>query len=101
MADLTPEILKELVFRAVREALESRPSAWPRWLPIKEAARYSGLSPSTLRRLAREGEIYARNLNGGKLLFDRESIDDFMLRDRAEIEVRLDRLRRAGLCLKA
>ncbi len=96
--ELTPEELWEVVFRAVREALESRPSAWPRWLPIKEAARYSGLSPATLRRLAREGEIYAKNLNGGKLLFDRESIDEFMLQDRAELEAQLDRFRRLGLC---
>ena len=96
--ELRPETLRALIQEAVREALECRPSAWPRWLPIKEAARYSGLSPATLRKLAREGEIYARNLNGGKLLFDRESIDDFMLRDRAEIKARLDHFLRSGLC---
>ncbi len=92
------EFLRKIIQEAVQEALESRPFAWPRWLPIREASRYSGLSPATLRRLAREGEIYARNLNGGKLLFDRESIDAFMLQDRAEIEAQLDRFRRSGLC---
>ena len=96
--ELTPEALRALIQEAVREALESRPSAWPRWLPIKEAARYSGLSPATLRKLAREGEVYAKNLNGGKLLFDRESIDEFMLRDRAELSAQLARFRRLGLC---
>ena len=94
MPELTPETIKRIVLEAVREALESRPSAWPRWLPIKEAARYSGLSEKTLRRLAKDGEIYAtQSPGGGKLLFDRESIDEYLLREKARLKAHLDLIR--------
>ena len=94
MPELTPETIKRIVLEAVREALESRPSAWPRWLPIKEAARYSGLSEKTLRRLAKDGEIYAvESPGGGKLLFDRESIDEYFLREKARLKAHLDLIR--------
>ncbi len=92
MQELTPETIKTLIYEAVREALSSLPTAWPRWLPSKEASRYSGLSEKTLRRLAQEGEIYATSIGGGKLLFDRESIDEFLLKQQREIKAKTDSL---------
>jgi len=91
---LTPEAIKQIVFEAIREALPSLPSEWPRWLPTKEAVRYSGLSEKTLRRLAQEGEIYATSINGGKLLFDRYSIDEFLLKQQKEVKVKAESIAR-------
>ena len=90
------ERILKLLRQAVREEL-SRIQTWPRWLPTKAAARYSGLSEWKLRELYRAGEIYAKNVGGGKLLFDRESIDDYMLQDKAVVRKHLDRLKRSGL----
>ena len=96
---LTPETIKELVYEAVREALASQPTAWPRWLPAREASRYSGLSAKKLRELARAGEIYAvESPGGGKLLFDRESIDEYFLREKARLRAHLDLLKRSRVC---
>ena len=91
------EMEKQFIKDAIKEALQEAGMGWPRWLPTGMASRYSGLSAKTLRRLAREGEIYATNPGGGKLLFDRESIDTFMLKERAEIQIHLDRLKHIAL----
>ena len=88
----------ELLRQALREELSRITGGWPRWLPTKEAVRYSVLSAWKLRELARSGEIYAKNIGGGKLIFDRESIDDYMLREKALLKAHLDRLKRSGLC---
>ena len=90
------ERILELLRQAVREEI-SRIQIWPRWLPTKAAVKYSGLSAWKLRELARSGEIYARNIGGGKLVFDRQSIDEYMLRDKALLHKHLDRLERNGL----
>ena len=93
MQALTPETIKQIVQEAIkealREALSSLPTSYPRWLPSKEASRYSGLSEKTLRRLAQEGEIYATSIGGGKLLFDRESIDEFLLKQQKEVKAKV------------
>ena len=78
---------------AIKEAIQEAGIGWPRWMPSKMASRYSGLSEKTLRRLAKEGEIYATSVNGGKLLFDKESIDAFMLREKAELHIHLDHIK--------
>ena len=92
---LTPEIIKQIVFEAIQEAFSSLPSEWPRWLPSKEASRYSGLSEKTLRRLADEGEIYAvKSPGGGKLLFDRYSIDEFLLKQQKEVRLKTENITR-------
>ena len=62
---------------------------WPRWLSTELASRYSSLSGKTLRRLYKEDKIYAKSLGGGKFLFDRESIDEYMLREKMELRVGL------------
>ncbi|AEH45833.1 hypothetical protein Thein_1979 [Thermodesulfatator indicus DSM 15286] len=86
------ELLQEL-----REEI-ARLQTWPRWLPIRDAVRYSGLSEKKLRELAREGEIYATKPGGGKLIFDRESIDDYFLREKARIKAHLELFKRSGIC---
>ncbi|MCD6490099.1 MAG: helix-turn-helix domain-containing protein [Thermodesulfobacterium sp.] len=94
MQQLTPEIIKQIVQEAIQEALSSLSSEWPRWLPSKEASRYSGLSEKTLRRLAQEGEIYATSVGGGKLLFDRYSIDEFLLKQQKEVRLKAENITR-------
>jgi len=79
--NLALEVLKEAV-REVIFCVEKR------WLTTREAVRYSALSEKTLRKLAREGEIYATSVGGGKLLFDRYSIDEFLLKQNREVKVR-------------
>ena len=91
---LTPEIIKQIVFEAIQEALSSLPSEWPRWLSSKKASYYSGLSEKTLRRLAQEGEIYATSVGGGKFLFDRYSIDEFLLKQQKEVRLKAENITR-------
>lgn len=55
-----------------------------RWLPLKRAAAYAGLSPNTLRKYADEGLIRARRTEGGHRRFDRESIDEFYNRQEVD-----------------
>ena len=62
------EKLKKILKETLMDLGVGTPS-WPRWMPSKMASRYSGLSDKTLRRLAREGEIYAVNIGGKKFLY--------------------------------
>jgi excisionase family DNA binding protein len=89
LKEIIKETIQEVLYELLSEFLPRfEYSQYPRWLPSKEASRYSGLSEKTLRKLAREGEIYATSVGGGKLLFDRMSIDEFLLRQRKEISVK-------------
>lgn len=56
----------------------------PRWLKLKQAVIYSGLSPNTLRKYADEGVIKASRTQGNQRRFDRESIDRFYERDQVD-----------------
>ena len=84
------EIIKETIQEVLHELLfEILPRfEYSQYLPSKEASHYSGLSEKTLRKLASEGEIYATSVGGGKLLFDRMSIDVVLHRLRKEISVK-------------
>jgi len=100
MQALTPETIKQIVQEAIkealREALSSLPTSYPRWLPTREAVKYSGLSKDILYKLAEEGEIYAvKSPGGGKLLFDRLSIDEYLLKDKHQFKVHLDRIKKS------
>jgi len=86
------EKLKKILKETLMDLGVGTPS-WPRWMPSKMASRYSGLSDKTLRRLAREGEIYAVNIGGKKFLFDKESIDEYLLKEKAELQIHLDRIK--------
>ncbi|RLI86747.1 MAG: hypothetical protein DRP01_03525 [Archaeoglobales archaeon] len=87
------EIIKEI--QEIKYLLRSQ--TWPRWLPTKLAAKYSGLSANKLRQLYKEGEIYAKDI-GGKLIFDRESIDEYFLKDKAKLKIYLDKIKSPSLC---
>ncbi len=90
---------EQQIFELLQELREeiARLQSWPRWLPTKAAVRYSGLSEKKLRELVREGEIYATNPGGGKLIFDRESIDEYLLREKARIKAHLELFKRWGV----
>lgn len=47
------------------------------WIGIKEAAAYSGLSKSTLRRAVRRGSLKCSR-RAGKLLFKRADVDRWL-----------------------
>ncbi|WP_285905796.1 helix-turn-helix domain-containing protein [Pseudodesulfovibrio pelocollis] len=65
----------------------------PRWLPLKTAVVYSGLSHNTLRKYADEGIIHADKTEGGHRRFDRESIDRYFNRTENETLARFKELR--------
>lgn len=48
-----------------------------RWITIREASEYSGLSNSTLRRAIKKGELKSSKQTG-KLMFKRSWIDNFL-----------------------
>ena len=75
MPELTPEIIKILVYEAVREAL-AEAGVPPRWLTLREACQYARVSKNTLKKLIEEGHITAKRLEG-KWIIDRFSIDAF------------------------
>ena len=48
-----------------------------KWLTIKQAILYTGLSDSTIRRAVRKGILKQGN-RGGKLVFKRSNIDRWL-----------------------
>lgn len=46
-----------------------------RWLTTGEASRHLNIAPITLRRWIKDGKIKPRRTPGGKLRFQRESLD--------------------------
>lgn len=74
------KILKSVVKEVMQELFTSR------WLTTKEAVKYSKLSEKTLRKFYRQGEIYAVQI-GNKLIWDKESIDNFLLQDEKKINL--------------
>jgi len=100
LKEIIKETIQEVLYELLSEFLPRfEYSQYPRWLPSKEASRYSGLSEKTLRRLAQEGEIYATSVGGGKLLFDRYSIDDFLLKQQREVKLKVDAITKEALRL--
>lgn len=93
MPEVNLEHIERLIERAVRKAMAEVVLSWPRWLKTTQAARYSGLSAKTLRRLAREGEIKAYR-HGKDLVFDRESIDQYFLRQEAEVQAHFEEVKK-------
>ena len=54
--------------------------SWRPWMPLKEAAEYAGVSPKTLRKLLdEEGIIY--KVIGGKIVVNRQSLDEYLESD--------------------
>ncbi len=49
-----------------------------RWLTIESAARYSDLSPESLRRLIAAGKLTAHRPRKGRILIDRRQLDQYI-----------------------
>lgn len=48
-----------------------------KWLTLAQACEYTGRSPTTLKRKAKEGRIVGHKPESSQWQFDRESIDCF------------------------
>jgi len=67
IADLTAAV-RELTARVDAQT-------WPRWLSVQEAARYTSLSPRSIRYLVAAGRVTPSRAVRGKLLIDRLQLD--------------------------
>ena len=65
------------------EGKESNPDqpSWDELITLKEAAKFSGLSYSHMRRLAREGTIWAKKM-GTTWLTTEHAVNQYLARDR-------------------
>ena len=50
----------------------------PAWLTVQQSARYSSLSPETIRKLIRDGKLPASRPVAGRLVISREKLDEFL-----------------------
>ena len=65
----------------------------PRWLKLRQASQYSTIGIKRLKKLAEAGEVYARQGNDrGDWIFDKESIDKYMLAPGKEHKARSEKL---------
>lgn len=58
-----------------------------RYLSIRNAAKYSGLSRKTLYKMLEEGDLNGERTPGGHWRIDRESIDDYFDGDKKAVEI--------------
>jgi hypothetical protein len=61
----------------------------PRWLKLKEAARYSAIGKDRLKQLAQAGEIVGfsdPDTKRGDWIFDRQSLDRYRLNQASYLE---------------
>jgi excisionase family DNA binding protein len=49
--------------------------AWPRWLSVEAAARYTSLSPRSIRNLIAAGRVTPSRAVRGRVLIDRLELD--------------------------
>ena len=61
------------------------------YIPIREAARWAGVSPKTIRNWIRGGLPHYRGSAGGKVLVRPADIDQFLIKDKAP-QIDLDRI---------
>ena len=73
-------------------------NAQPRWMKIKQATKYAGLSRNSLMRLIEAEQIRARKRPVGGWVVDRASIDEYNAGSGEEDALFNDLARRAGLC---
>jgi excisionase family DNA binding protein len=64
---------------AVMEEERPKPAApdAPKYFTVKEAAKYTTLSTATIRKAAKERKL-SHCLNGSRIIFSREQLDDFL-----------------------
>ncbi len=70
----------------------------PRWLKIRQAVEYAGMSRNSLMRLIEADSIKARKRPVGGWVVDRTSIDEYNAGSGEEDALFNDLARRAGLC---
>jgi len=71
--------LERIEYRLERiEELLSQTQKASRWITLREAVEYTGLSDSTLRRLVYDGKLQCSR-QSGKLLFRASWIDKFLI----------------------
>ena len=71
--------LERIEYRLERiEELLSQTQKASRWITLREAVEYSGLSDSTLRRLVYDGKLRCSR-QSGKLLFRASWIDKYLI----------------------
>ena len=69
-----PAICERL--QAIEEKLDTLGTAAPRWLTISKASDYTSLSEETIRRLLSSGKITAHRVVKGRILIDRQELDN-------------------------
>lgn len=58
----------------------------PRWLDLNKACTYASMSEKTLLQYINKAKDIYGTKKGGKWYIDRYSIDEFMLKDKKEIQ---------------
>ncbi len=73
--------------KEIKEAIRKIEPIYPRWLDISKACKYISLSKNTLLKYIMSGDVYAKRLNG-KWIVDKKSIDEFMMSDMTDIDIK-------------
>lgn len=59
-------------------------------LTFKEAARYTGIAPSTLYKLTSANKVPFYKPNGKTIYFDRQELENWLLQNRQATHIELD-----------
>lgn len=82
MDELLSESLKNLIKESVQSELANQQTVVAdkrRWLSVKEAYEYIGISKSTFFKWRRDGYFTVKpSVVGDTLRYDRDKVDDFM-----------------------
>lgn len=83
--DAEPSLVDQIraAVRADLAALIAR--AGRRWMTIKAGARHSSLSPVTIRRLLKAGKLTAHRPVRGRVLVDRQQLDNLIATSTTEL----------------
>jgi excisionase family DNA binding protein len=89
------------ILSRIAELLSRREATWPRWLTIKRAAEYSGLSAGTVRRMLSAGRLEAHRPARGRVLIDRMELDSVIAGATTAVRVGRGRSNGTMKCNKA
>lgn len=76
---LSKEDLKELIQELVTQIREQKPNATFRWIDAEEAQKRLGIKRTALYELRAKGAITYSQPNRKVILYDSESIDQYLL----------------------
>lgn len=79
--------LIDAIRAAVRDELAKGARLAPRWLSVDDAAEYSGLGAKSIRRLLASGSLTAHRPIRGRVVIDREQLDNYIRTSTAEQRV--------------